>query len=496
MKPIYRIRQILIITIVLLSASLSFSQPPEVEWTRTFGGDSTDVAWSVQQTRDGGYIFAGETQSFGAIGYRDVLVVRINSNGIADWYQLYGGIGNDIAYTVLQAMDGDFVVLGFTTSWGAGGSDMYVAKLDNQGDTLWTRVYGGQSEDRARCGQQTDDAGYIFAGLTRMLSGTDWIFMVKTDSLGDTLWTRAYGGTNDITIWSVRQTNDGGYILAGYIEYDGMLDYDYYVARTDSMGDTLWTRTYGGEEYDWARSVQPTFDGGFIIAGTSYSFGAGVCDMYVVKTDSSGDTLWTHTYGGIYGESAYSILPLSDGGFAIAGGTSSFGVGPHNIYLVRINAQGDTLWTLAFGDEYRVDAYSMALTDDGGYIVAGTIQIPVEPEGTQDDCFLAKTGPDTSATHAPSIEWVSHPLDFALHPAYPNPFNPTTTISFDLPFQNKISMNIYNILGQRVAVLMNGYALPGTHRLLWDASDLPSGVYFVTLESGESVQTRKVVLLK
>jgi len=128
--------------------------------------------------------------------------------------------------------------------------------------------------------------------------------------------------------------------------------------------------------------------------------------------------------------------------------------------------------------------------------VAGAYEIFEPPYYYWVDCLLVKTGPDTSSTHAPSIEWVSHPKDFVLHPAYPNPFNPVTTISFDVPFQSKISMNMYNVLGQRVAVLMDGNVTPGAHQVQWDASDSPSGIYFVSMNAGELVQLRKVVLLK
>jgi hypothetical protein len=180
-----------------------------------------------------------------------------------------------------------------------------------------------------------------------------------------------------------------------------------------------------------------------------------------------------------------------NGEYVIAGGRGTYG-GETDLFLIKIDSMGDTIWSLVYGGEDIDVGSSVDLTDDRGYIIAGYTWNWETPA----DAWLVKTGPDTSASHAPSIEWVSHPLDFALHPAYPNPFNPTTTISFDLPFQSKVSMTIYNLLGQRVAVLMNGYMLPGNHRLAWDALDLPSGIYFVQLSAGESTQSRKVVLLK
>jgi len=473
--------------IAVLSMPQGFSQPPEIEWDRTYGGDSADVAYSVIATSEGRFLLAGCTSSFGH-GEQDVYLVETDSVGDTLWTRAYGESGNDEVYCLHQTSDGGYILVGNTYSYGNG---IFLIKTDNLGDTSWTRVYEATHSISARSGQQTTDEGYVVAGYVRASAGAlREMFLMKTDSMGDSLWTHTYGGSADRAAFDVHQTSDRGYVLVGFNPFYGAAEIDIYLVKTDSMGNRQWTRSYGGPGEDYAVSVRQTGDSGYIIAGSTEYL---IADIYVIKTDSLGDTLWTRTYGGPVGESASSIRQTSDGGYIIAGMTTSFGAVNSDMYLVKINAQGDTLWTLVHAGEGIDYVTSLDVTTDGGYIVAGFTR----PEYFDPpDAWLVKTGPDTSSTHAPSIEWVSHPKDFVLHPAYPNPFNPVTTISFDMPFQSKVSMNIYNILGERVAVLVNGYAAPGNHQLRWDAGDSPSGIYFVRMETREFQQTAKVVLLK
>ena len=210
----------------------------------------------------------------------------------------------------------------------------------------------------------------------------------------DTLWTRTYGGSARDVAWSVQQTADGGYIVAGGTVSFGAGDYDFYLVKTNSLGDPLWTRTYGGSSSDNAYSVQQTADGGYIVAGNTYSFGAGtpnLPNMYLVKTNSQGDTLWTRTYGGISYDAACSVQRTTDGGYMVAGRTYSFGAGSADFYLVKTNSQGDTLWTRTYGRSSADVAYSVQQTADGGYIVAGSTWYS---DPSYADFYVVKTGPD------------------------------------------------------------------------------------------------------
>jgi hypothetical protein len=487
----YLSMKIILITASLFATSLTLSQTPEVDWSWTYGGSNEDLANSVCATIDGGYIFAGYTMSFGADS-NDAYLVKTDSLGDMSWYRLYGQSGYDDAKSVHETSDGGYILAGRSTSLDMQHNDMYVIKTNGAGDTLWVRYYGGNDEDYAESAIQISDGGYIIAGSTRQTATTPFeIYIVKTNSIGDTIWTRNYCHENGWKAYSVQQTSDHGFILAAHDAYYSGVEYNIYLVKVDSLGDSLWTRTYGGEDDDFVQAVLRTSDRGYILAGWTSSFGAGGSDVYIIKTDSLGNTMWDRTYGGTGGETAASIQEIPDRGYIIAGGTSSFGAENGDLYLVKIDAQGDTMWTMVYGGPDAEYGYSIDLTEDGGYIIAGAVS------GEWDtDAWLVKTGPDTSATHAPSIEWVSHPLDFALHPAYPNPFNANTVIKYSLPRPGRIQLTICNILGQRIVILYKGFQSSGIHTVTWNASDHSSGIYFAQLQSADGTKTVKMVLIK
>ena len=178
-----------------------------------------------------------------------------------------------------------------------------------QAQRRWKQNYGGSRVEMGYSVQQTSDAGYIVTGFTTSYgAGRNDVYLIKTNTVGDTLWTRTYGGTHNDEGYSVRQTTDGGYIVAGATaSFADTLNGDVYLIKTNANGDTLWTRTYGGSVSDTGYFVQQTSDGGYVVAGYTNSFGAGGYDVYVIKTNSSGDTLWTRTYGGTGNDYGYSV---------------------------------------------------------------------------------------------------------------------------------------------------------------------------------------------
>jgi hypothetical protein len=261
---------------------------PALSFTKTFGGENDDVAFSVQQTTDGGYIIAGRTESFGAGGW-DAYLVKIDKEGNEEWYQTFGGEERDAAWTVQQTTDGGYIITGFTMSFGAGSSDVYLVKTDEEGNEEWSRTFGGVEFDTANSVQQTTDGGYIIAGRTGSFGAGGWdTYLVKTDGEGNEEWSRTFGGVEFDIADSVQQTTDGGYIIAGSTGSFGAGSSDVYLVKTDGEGNEEWSRTFGGVEFDIANSVQQTTDGGYVIAGLTASYGAGSWDAYLVKTDGEG----------------------------------------------------------------------------------------------------------------------------------------------------------------------------------------------------------------
>jgi len=311
-------------------------------WQKTYGGSNDDVAISIQQTQDGGYIVGGYTKSFGAGGW-DFYVIKLDENGNKVWEKTYGGSNYDYAYSIQQTSDGGYIVAGWTGSFGAGKSDVYIIKLDEDGNKVWEKTYGGSGDDVAYSIQQTSDGGYIVAGYTKSFGVGEYdVYIIKLDTKGNKVWQKTYGGSNYDVAISIQQTSDGGYIVAGETNSFGAGGSDVYIIKLDTKGNKVWQKTYGGSGDDWACSIQQTSDGGYIVAGGTSSFGAGEYDVYIIKLDEDGNKVWEKTYGGSGDDVAYSIQQTSDGGYIVAGYTKSFGVGEYDVYIIKLDENGNT----------------------------------------------------------------------------------------------------------------------------------------------------------
>jgi hypothetical protein len=223
-----------------------------------------------------------------------------------------------------------------TTSFG-NGQQVYLIKTNAAGDTMWTRVFGGTYMDAAYSVQQTNDGGYVLGGISSSFGSFD-AYVVKTNASGDTIWTRTYGGSSTEFGQSIQQTQDSGYIVSGYSVSFGDSS-QVYLVKTNVSGDTMWTRTYGGARNEDGYSVRQTQDGGYIVAGATNSFGAGLQDVYLLRLNASGDTLWTRTYGGSSTDVGKSVQQTSDMGYIVAGHSSSYGA--MQVYLIKTDAEGN-----------------------------------------------------------------------------------------------------------------------------------------------------------
>jgi hypothetical protein len=484
------------VSMVMLAVLVPMTALAQITFERTYGGPGTDRAYSLDQTGDGGYIIAGSTRSFGA-GLDDVYLIKTDNAGDTMWTRTYGGSQSDVANWVEQTSDEGYIITGLTYSFGAGLRDLYLIKTDSAGDTVWTRTYGGPDLDAGGSVRETSDGGYVIAGSTWSYgAGAEDVYLIKTDSIGDVVWTRTYGGADMENGWSIEETSDEGYIIAGFTRSFGAGSYDVYLVKTDSLGDTVWTRTYGGAAADYAWSVEETGDGGYIIAGETWSFGAGMGDAFLVKTDSGGDTVWTRTYGGLSVDGGHSVGETGDGGYIIAGWADSFS--PEDLYLIKTDSGGDTMWTRTYGGMDVDWGYSVEQTSDGGYIIAGGAQ----SFGAGDwDVYLIKTDADGLVQVTEGHEEILRPASWHLSQNHPNPFRAATTITYALPDAEPVTLSIYDIRGALVRNLVGGTVSAGHHQVVWDGRDarghsVASGMYFCSMEAGGSRETRRMVLLR
>ncbi|UCF80664.1 MAG: thrombospondin type 3 repeat-containing protein [Acidobacteriota bacterium] len=315
----------------------------DVEWEKTYGGKKIEWFNVIGQTSDGGFIVIGPNYTLGP-GYVDWWLLKLDASGDIEWQKLYGAASSDNEgpHFIRQTADGGYIATGFRTYQSAGFQDFWVMKLDASGDIEWEKTYGGAKAELAFPIQQTKDGGYIVTGKTRSFgAGTVDVWVLKLDASGKVQWQKAYGGINFEESKSVCQTSDGGYAVAGGTMSFGAGSHDFWVLKLYPSGDIEWEKTYGGTEEDIAHCVWQTTDGGLVVAGRTQSFGGGWWDAWVLKLDASGKVQWQKAYGGPGEEHARTVEQTSDGGFVVAGHTTSFGVGECDWWVLKLDANGD-----------------------------------------------------------------------------------------------------------------------------------------------------------
>ncbi len=676
------------VLIMLLIAGQAIAGAPDSLWSRTSGWPFEDTYNDIRQTSDGGYIIAGYFYPNPPYGfYNDARLVRTDASGNTLWSLDYGypGYNDDNFNWVCQTPDGGFAVVGYVRAaragwcndhsnglllrtdangnilwsrefnagshedvfsgglresdgsyalWGYSASDVpgcadgWMLKTNANGDSLWSRTYGGAARDLFQSGAPTSDGGYILAGTTESFGAGGWDFwLVKTDANGNSLWSRTYGGSSDEGCATVIQTSDGGYAMLGYTASFGAGGGDVWLVKANANGDSLWSRTFGGLQYDQGIGMEETADGGLILVGVTCSFGHGGGDMWLIKTDANGNMIWSRTYGGSSWDSGSAVRQTSDGGFILAGTTFSFG-GYYDGWLVKTGPElpgsgyvtlvspgppdwgyrlhwqegsvsqliftslcpgttgsvtGEAAqagWTATSGNEFVMFTAANPLTSGslsgfvlshpycGGDVVTwiagdstGSVDgpLPVELmsftaiEGDQqvtlrwvtasetnndyfeirrDAVLVAQVESEGSSTSGHEYSWTDQGLEngviytytltavdmsggqeeigrvnatptdaatvteYALHQNYPNPFNANTVIRYALPEAGRVTLKVYNTVGQVVATLVDKEQAANTYRVTFDASPLTSGVYVYVIEVNDYRSAHKMALIK
>lgn len=346
-----------------------------VLWNHTFGGSERDDCFSVIPTTDGGFLMAGSTLSFDddddGDGDYDMWLVKTNSSGIAKWDRTFGGNKSQVANSVIQTTDGGFLVAGYTTDTQTGARDIFIVKTNSYGQQQWNKTIGEKwGHDVANEVIATLDGGFLLVGWTNYFNNaSNDMLLIKTNSDGSVQWNKTYGGSSEFDeASSVVQTADGGYILGGHTSSYGAESREMWLVKTSSSGTVQWNRTFGTANTDRAFSIIQLDDGGFLMGGIFSS------RIGLVKTDSNGIRQWNKTYSLMNNsDAAYSVAQMSDGGYVVVGFTSYYGIrGDDDTWVLKVDTNGNLEWNKTLGGTGKEIGQSVVVLTNDDIIIGGT----------------------------------------------------------------------------------------------------------------------------
>ena len=365
-------------------------------WAREYEGDGNVVIDDLRILPDGDIIAAGSTDSSGAGGY-DALVMKLTPNGILIWAKTYGSSGNDTGRSIALTPDGDIIVVGTTDSFGAGGYDVWVLKLDPDGNVIWQKTYGGLENDVASSVVVTPRGDIIIGGSTRSFGEGGAVWVLKLNPDGNVIWQKTYGGISLDETEAVTLAPDGDILVAG-LTLNPNTGIDALVVRLNENGSVVWQKAYGGNKTDIANSIAVAPNGNIFVVGWTDSFGAGDYDVWVLKLSPNSSIIWQKTYGGNDWDVGSDIALTSNGSILIAGGTRSFGFLRFNGWIMKLNPNSEVEWQRAYGSKDVILSIADAITVDsyGNVFVAGA------SESIYSDrliAWLLKLPPDGNASY-------------------------------------------------------------------------------------------------
>ncbi len=379
---------ILFIIIIIFPLRNTFSQ---ITFQKTFGGVEDDAANCVSHTSDNLFIISGYTESFGS-GGKDILIIKIDQCGDIVWQKAYGGVQDEEAVHIKLTSDNGFILTGITKSFGQGGNDIFLLKIDQEGNTLWAKSFGGTTNERGRKILETKNGYYVVGDTKSFGQGLSDIYIIKVDLSGNFLWSKVYGGYNNDGAHSVLKSIDGNIVITGSTYSYGNA-HQIFIMKIDPSGDLIWFKTYGGSSTDGASDIIQLNDASFITTGNA-SGGAGNLDFFLLKTDHNGNLNWFKTYGGNNEDWGYSVLLTIDNGFVISGYTDSFGFGSRDVYLVKTDSNGNLEWSQTYGGinfdggQIHEAHQTILITDLDNYLICDYTTSSGVGEG---DSFVIKT---------------------------------------------------------------------------------------------------------
>lgn len=348
-------------------------------WYQTYGGTSSDSSDDVKQTEDGGFIIVGGTESYGN-GSADVWLIKTDAEGNELWNKTFGGKKIEYGIEVMQTDDKGYLILGTINNFDDK-NDVWLIKTDPDGNELWNKTIAGPEGDIAFSIRQTSDDGFIIVGGTNSFGQGDTdVWLIKTDPNGTEQWNRTFGGNLIDVGHAVEQTSDGGFILVGATTETSHYSDDIWVIKTNKTGILEWNRTYGGSKTEEATDILINPDGSYIVVGSTQSYGVdGVGpvgyltdNIWMLKLDSSGTELWNRTYGGALIEYGIGVQPTDDGGYVIAGVTGLYMGERFDIMLIKTDPSGKMEWYKSLGGEDYDFPTALIVDTNGNYVILGS----------------------------------------------------------------------------------------------------------------------------
>lgn len=379
----------LTIVLFILVVLYPFSVAQEESIIKTYGGNGPDRGIHIIQASDGNLVIVGNTTT--ESNKLDVYLLKCTTDGDTVWTKKFGGKEDDNGWCIKETSDQGYIITGFTKSFNANENDILLLKTDADGNQQWLKTIGGSGDDIAWSISIANDNGYIIAAQTNSIGNGDLdAYLIKTDENGDTLWTKTFGGPMIDRVFSVALASDGSILLAGITYSYGSGDRDAYLIKSDSNGNLLWQKTYGGPGYDNAHTVIVNRKDEILLTGYGDYWGSsGNHDTFLKQINMEGEDIWTQNYGGLNNDRAMTVFQTQDDGYVLTGFTQSYGEGEDwDVYVVKTDRTGDALWTCNYGSPIPDFGYDVIQSDKGDYFVTGWSHGYGHPEG---DMLLIKT---------------------------------------------------------------------------------------------------------
>ncbi len=488
------------------------SQFNDTAYIYTYGGIQNDVCNQIKPTYDGGYIMIGTTNSFGC-GNTSFYVIKTDSLCNHQWSRTYSGAMNQEGFSVATTFDKGYAFLGFTDSYGAGGYDVLLVKTDSLGKVQWQKTYGGSDWDFGYSLQQLPDSGFIMCGLTYSFGpGNGNVYVIRIDKNGDTLWTRAIGGEGGYSIGnSICVHEDSLYAIIGATTSFGIGDTNIYFILMDSKGMVKKYTTYGSTNDNVGNSIRGTVDRGFIVFGSTDSVEPGKPDEMLLKLDSMGDMQWMQIYHLSTGRNiGKDAIQAPDSSYlAVSASNAGYGLGPESMRIWHINIGGVPLSGPSFGGTGYQLGTSIALAKNGNAVFVGATNSLGYTQGVYDVYVVRLKNDSVVNNYTLSIHLYkdtclcipTNTIDQAtIHPGikiFPNPVKSSSTILVQGIAGASYLFNIYNVFGQ--CIVQNASLQPIGHEQSIahiEKGGLASGIYICKIinQSGITVATSKFII--